>query len=263
MQDQIQSFATSLQSIAAEYSDPAVILKHVPIVQDHLDTIQPVLDNWQYALGGLVALFVLRRILKKRKASKTTPTAMVMPPPYYGEDSTLGDTHPLNADTKKAKDTAPEPAQASSLDRLANMVSPRQPRSAEPAAPQKRSAADMMTDIAAVSFQTRPALSADEARMRVIVQAALTEMRAPLIVMARTALSSLLEPGAEAVGPARANAIAALESKVLEFGLFDHIGAHMGQSTQRPAASTERAARAERPNRHQRPGRPSSTIAAE
>lgn len=236
MQDRIALFTRSLQNIATEYSDPTVILQHMPVIKDHLDKIEPLIEYKEFVLAALVGLFILRRVRKKRKKAAETKTAMVMPPPYYGEDSTLGDEHPLNADgnsgklsLRKSKRTGksqkPETASAkSSLDALANMVSPRQTAAQSPAAPQKRSAEDQLQDVSSVSFLPRPALSADEARMRVIVQAAINEMKAPLMIMARTSLNALVEPGRELVGPERANALAAIDGKCIDFGLFDRAG---------------------------------------
>lgn len=44
------------------------------------------------------------------------------------------------------------------------------------------------------------------------------------MTMARTSLSALLSPGIEAVGPARAHALAAIQDKYIDFGVFDRAG---------------------------------------
>ncbi|MEP5155331.1 DUF2726 domain-containing protein, partial [Planktotalea sp.] len=43
-------------------------------------------------------------------------------------------------------------------------------------------------------------------------------------IMARTALSALVDPSVEAVGPERALAISAVENKYLDFGIYDRAG---------------------------------------
>jgi len=225
MQSQIDSFTASLQSLATEYSDPAILLQQVPVLRDHMDKVQVLLDNWQAVLGGLIALLVLRKVLRGRKRSVKSP-AMVIVPPYTGEDGAAPEgpemqdaPTPLRA-AKRGKPA--RPARRSSLEALAEMTSPRTP--AAPAAAPKPTPEQELADVTAVPFIARPALTADEARMRVIVQAALNELKAPYMIMARTQLSALLEPARETTGPARAAACAGITEKTLDLGLFDRAG---------------------------------------
>lgn len=222
MNSQIKAFTQSLQDIATEYSNPAVILDHIPIVKDHMDTLQPVLDNPMPVLGAGVGLFVLWRIVRKRRKKLVKPTSMVMPPPYKGAPEDMGAVqHDGSRTQRRPARTAGTGEDA--IEALAGMVKPSRTRAAAPA-PEKRTLDQQFSDISAVSLNARPALSPDEARMRVIVQATLTELGAPLLVMARTALSALIEPGPDAVGPERAHARAAIAGKSVDFALFDRAG---------------------------------------
>ncbi|MGB7316885.1 MAG: DUF2726 domain-containing protein [Planktotalea sp.] len=164
-----------------------------------------------YGVGGIVALLFALKILKKRKKTHPTNVALVMPAPYTGanEDDQASDESPsMQAD----------PKDHASIDAIPQL----QPR--QLAKPQTRSLAQQLDDVSAISFSARTAMTADEARMRVLVQSVINEFGAGYMVMARTALAALLEPGREAVGPERANAIAAIENKYLDFAVFDRAG---------------------------------------
>ncbi|MEM9581136.1 MAG: DUF2726 domain-containing protein [Pseudomonadota bacterium] len=192
-----------------------------------MDKVQILVDNKEYVGAGLIALFLLNR-MRKRKKKDVKPVSMVMPEPYKGEDTADGGTtqpaeqeeKPALRVAKKARKTSGTP---NKIETMAAMVSPRA-RDAAPKAAQKRTPEQQASDIRAAELTTRPALTADEARMRVVLQAALNDMKAPFMIMARTSLSALIEPGHACVGPERANAIAALSGKSLDFGLFDRAG---------------------------------------
>lgn len=90
--------------LASEYSDPTVILQHIPVLKDNL-MLQQNPEYILYGLGGIiVSLFVLKR-MKKRAKSRIKSVAMVMPQPYLGE-----------ADHPHSHETAPASFDASNLD---------------------------------------------------------------------------------------------------------------------------------------------------
>lgn len=206
---QIAQFTNSLQNIATEYSDPSVILQHIPVLKDY-PMFQSNPEYIFYGFGGIVALLILKRILKKRAKSSVKDVALVMPQPY------------------RASDEAPETAQdaldgSDLIDRqtLADMPEPTLDALPENS---PRGLTQQLEDVNAISFSARPAMTPDEARMRVLVQAVLNDFGAGYMIMARTALGALIAPGSEAVGPERAHAIAAIADKYLDFAIFDRAG---------------------------------------
>ncbi len=216
IQKQIEQFTSSLQNIATEYSDPSVILQHMPVLKD-FPLLQQNPEYLGYGVAGLFGLLILRKLLKKRKKSEATSIAIVMPKPYVGEP-----------EPETAKLDAPSEVEKPAL-RLRNEPRAEPQTIVEPAPrpraePTTRSLAEQLQDVNAISFSARTAMTPDEARMRVLVQAVLNEFGAGYMIMARTALGALLEPGREAVGPERAHAIAAIENKYLDFGVFDRAG---------------------------------------
>ena len=78
--------------------------------------------------------------------------------------------------------------------------------------------------MSAISFTARAALTPDEARMRVLVQSSVNEFGGGYMIMARTSLGALLQPGREAVSPERAYALSAIQDKYVDFGVFDRTG---------------------------------------
>lgn len=227
IEQQIKQFTNSLQNIATEYSDPAVILQHMPVLKD-FPLLQQNPEFLGYGVSGIFGLLILLRILRKRRKSRVKNIAMVMPQPYLGEPdhAQSGETAPASFDKEE---TQPR-AQAKGGERLRiakQDVEPRvviEPAPRPRAEPTTRGPAQQLEDVNAISFSARAAMTPDEARMRVLVQAVLNEFGAGYMIMARTALSALLEPCHAAVGPERANAIAAVENKFLDFGIFDRAG---------------------------------------
>ena len=66
--------------------------------------------------------------------------------------------------------------------------------------PVVRRAAQQLEDVSAISFEARAALTPDEARMRVLVQASVNEFGVGFMIMALTPLDALLKLGREAAG---------------------------------------------------------------
>lgn len=221
IQQQIDQFSRSLQSIATQYSDPAIILQHIPVLRDY-PLLQQNPDLIAYGLGGLVVLLFLKRILSKRRKAKEKNIALVMPKPYVGEADAphTSDAAPASFERSAVEGGSDEPDE----DPRIRALNERAVRSApqNPAAP--RALDQQRDDIAAVSLSTKPSLTPDEARVRVIVQSVLNECGNGLMIMSRVSLGALLEPGPEAVGPERAHAIAALADKYIDFGIFDRVG---------------------------------------
>ena len=68
--------------------------------------------------------------------------------------------------------------------------------------------------MSAISFETRPALTPDEAHMRVLVQARVNEFGGGFMIMALTLLGALLKPGREAAGSERTHALSAIQKNI-------------------------------------------------
>ena len=212
MNQQIESFSSSLQNLASEYSDPAVIMQHIPVLKDNL-MLQQNPEYLFYWLGGVVfVLFALKR-LKKRRSARIKSVAMVMPQPY------LGETNAPNTSEIAPSRLAVESPPTSSVN--VSEISESTPQLAQTAV---LSAAQQLEDVSAISFTARAALTPDEARMRVLVQSSVNEFGGGYMIMARTSLGALLQPGREAVGIERAYALSAIQDKYIDFGVFDRTG---------------------------------------
>ncbi len=238
MNDQIAAFTKTLSSLATEYSNPMIILDHIPVLKDHIDKVDLLIENKEIALGSLVTLFVLWRLRKRAKKRNVKNVAMVMPKPYKKDCSHLPEDHPMNAEhpneaaeanlrlrvpgTRKAAETTPDESADDRISRIAAQIAPRVIPS--PKRREARTEIDDLSVVANVDVHARPILTADEARMRVIVQAALADRKAPLLLMARVALDIVLVPAQDATGPARAKALAALKGKHVPLALFDRTG---------------------------------------
>lgn len=215
IQQQIDNFSRSLQNLATEYSDPAIIVQHIPVLKDNL-MLQQNPEYVLYGLGGLlVSLFALKRLRKRRKA-QVKNVGLVMPQPYLGEADPLEtlETAPASYET-----TIPTAEELTTLD--ASPISESSPV-AKPAL--TRTTEQQLEDVSVISFMPRAALTPDEARMRVLVQASVNEFGGGYMIMARTSLAALLQPGREAVGLERANALSAIQDKYVDFGVFDRAG---------------------------------------
>jgi len=90
--------------------------------------------------------------------------------------------------------------------------------------PVVRRAAQQLEDVSAISFEARAALTPDEARMRVLVQASVNEFGVGFMIMALTPLDALLKLGREAAGSERAHALSAIQNKYVYIGVFDCSG---------------------------------------
>ena len=212
MNQQIESFSSSVQNLAFEYPDPAVIMQHIPVLKDN-PMLQQNPEYLFYGLGGVVfVLFALKR-LKKRRSARIKSFAMVMPQPY------LGEINAPNTSEIALSRLAVESPPTSSVN--VSEISESTPQSAQTAV---RSAAQQLEDVSAISFTARAALAPDEARMRVLVQSSVNEFGGGYMVMTRTSLGALLQPGREAVGPVRAYALSAIQDKYVDFGVFDRTG---------------------------------------
>ena len=220
IQQQIESFTRSLTHLASEYSDPSIVLQHIPVLKNNL-MFQQNPEFLFYGLGGVVALlFVLKKLAKRRK-SKIKDVSMVMPTPYVGE-----------ADHANTDETAPASFEKDDLLDRVNEISAmipdplEEPQETERAAqqPTTRTPAEQLADVSAISFSARPALTPDEARTRVLLQSVINEFGAGYMIMARTSLAALLQPGAEAVGVERAMGLRAIQDKYIDFGVFDRTG---------------------------------------
>lgn len=180
-----------------------------------------------YGVGGLIVGLFMLRTLKKRSKAREKNIALVMPQPYMGDaDHALTDeTAPASFDKDALGEALDEPIKAAS-----NVVPSRPSSPAKPArptrakAPAERSLAEQLEDVSAINFIPATALTPNEARARVMIQAALNEFGAGYSIMARTALSAILQPASTAVGSERANALRALQGKYLDFGVFDRAG---------------------------------------
>lgn len=204
IQDQIAVFTQSLKSLATEYSNPAIIMDHIPVLKNNPEMAG-------YGIVGMLGLFVLRKILKRsRKPAK--PVSMVMPAPY------VDPAQDLRAMAPDLHSTVAVPDRAEQLETDVTCIP------APKTEPQRRSAAQQIDDLRATSLVSRPAYSADEARMRAVIQAVLADLGAPHQVMARTALSALVTPAPDVSGAERAHACAAIADKYVDFGIFDRAG---------------------------------------
>ena len=182
IQQQIENFTRSLQDIATEYSDPSVILQHIPVLKDQL-VLQQNPEFILYGLGGIVALFIVKKRIFKWRKNRVKDVAMVIPQPYEGEAD-----HPMTSETAPASFDKDEMLQS---DIAREIPEPTPLVIAEPAT---RTPTQQLEDVSAISFKARAALTPDEARMRVLGQAVLNEFGAGYMIMARTALSALLVP---------------------------------------------------------------------
>lgn len=210
VQQHIQQFTSSLKNLAADYSDPRIIIEHMPLLKDY-----PVLtenpEYLGYGVAGIIGLFILKKMVFKRRARRVKSVAMVMPEPYKGPSDaelaqSLADTP--KATLRRAERSAPEP-----------VLAPAPAQEPEPRGP-----AQQLEDVTAVTFMARPALTPDEARARVVMQSVLNDMRAPYTIMSRTALNALIAPDQSAMGGTRKHAIDAIEGKSIDMGLFDRAG---------------------------------------
>lgn len=227
IQHQIDVFVYHLKNLAADYSNPAIIMDHIPVVRDNPQA-------GLYGAAGLIGAFTLRRILKKRAAANKKNVALVMPSPYAGDNTSLGDAS--NASPRSdLSDQFHNDLAGQHFDDLGASERPSHTSlrvaaaSAEAslatgATEVKRSPAQQLDDVSQVAFVSRAALSPDEARSRVIVQAALKDMGAPHTVMARTALDALVSPAVDASSTKRSNAAEAVLGKYIDFGIFDRTG---------------------------------------
>ncbi|MGH1577227.1 DUF2726 domain-containing protein [Planktotalea sp.] len=229
IQQQIAQFTNSLQNIATEYSDPTVILQHMPVLKD-FPMLQQNPEYLGYGLGGIVGLFVLKKIIFKRRKAKVNNIAMVMPKPYKGAAEEMEvdgfDKDDLHA---RVQENGAEPLRIpKSKNKSKAATAPTyeipEPAPRKVAEPSARTPAQQLEDVGAIGFTARPALTPDEARMRVVVQSVLNEFGAGYMIMARTALSALIEPGRESVGAERAKALSAIQSRYVDFGIFDRAG---------------------------------------
>ena len=206
---QIEIFTRSLTHLATQYSDPSIILQHIPVLKDNL-MFQQNPEYIFYGAGAIVAALFMLRMLKKRRKKMEKNIAMVMPQPYLGD-----------ADHTNTDETAPASFEKDSFGENADLPA-LAPQTG--LATQERSGAQQLEDVSAVRFAAQAALSPNEARARVMVQAALSEFGAGYMIMARTALTAILHPADDAFGIERAQGIRAIEDKYLDFGVFDRAG---------------------------------------
>lgn len=216
IQQQIESFTRSLTHLASEYSDPSIVLQHIPVLKNNL-MFQQNPEYIFYGTGGIVAiLFALKKLNKRRKA-KIKDVALVMPTPYVGD-----------ADHAHTDETAPASFEKDDLldrvDEMSAMIPDPIRKTEAPAPLATRTPAEQLEDVSAISFSARPALTPDEARTRVLVQSVLNEFGAGYMIMARTALSALLQPSAEVVGAQRAQGLREIQDKYVDFSVFDRTG---------------------------------------
>ena len=225
IQQQIESFTRSLTNLASEYSDPSIVLQHIPVLKNNL-MFQQNPEYIFYGVGGVfAALFALKKLKQRRKAA-VKDVGLVMPTPYVGE-----------ADNAHTNETAPASFEKSALldqeSEFTSMipdpvvtpdVQQQNEAPEQPAQPATRTPAQQLQDVSAISFNSRPALTPDEARTRVLVQSVLNEFGAGYMIMARTALSAILQPSADAVGAERAHGLRAIQDKFVDFGVFDRTG---------------------------------------
>jgi hypothetical protein len=205
IQQQIEQFVRSLQNTATQYSDPSMILQHIPVLRSNL-MMQQNPEILFYGLAAIVGLFFLKRALSKRRKANTKNIGFVMPAPHFGK-----------AHHASTSEIAPASFEKESHESTLGFDDEL------PALP-KRSIEQQLEDVSAISFTPRTALTPDEARMRVLVQAVLNEFGAGYMIMARTSLGTLLEPGLDVFGPERAHALTAIQDKCIDFGVFDRAG---------------------------------------
>ncbi len=213
IQQQIESFSRSLKHLATQYSDPSIVLQHIPVLKNNL-MFQQNPEYILYGLGGLIFSFFALKRWKKNRAARTKNIGLVMPQPYLGDadHAQTHETSPASFDTE----TADEDALETSV--IPETVSQVRVQTAA------RTPAEQLEDVSAITFSARSALTPDEARLRVVAQASVNEFGAGYMIMARTSLAALLMPGHEAVGPERAQALSAIQDKYVDFGIFDRTG---------------------------------------
>lgn len=216
IEQQITQFTRSLKNMAVEYSDPSMILQHIPVLKDQI-FLQQNPQTLLYGLGAILALIIAKRRFSKWRKARVKNIALVIPQPYVGapDHPHTGGVAPASFD-KAAPELPLERAQV--VDIIPELPPLASAKNAV------RGPAQQLEDVTAICFKARPALTPDEARMRVLVQSVVNEAGAGYMIMARTALCALLEPGVEAVGPARANALSAITGKYVDFGVFDRAG---------------------------------------
>mgnify|MGYP000613288169 CR=1 FL=1 len=209
---EIANFTRTLTHLATQYADPSIILQQVPVLKNNL-MLQQNPEYLAYGIGALfVGLFALRTLKKRRKRNEKN-IAMVMPQPY------LGDSDHSNTD-----ETAPASFDTDNFGEAHNLASELTVAESSGVTNSDRSQSQQLEDVSAIRFASKSAFTPDEARARVMIQAALNEFGAGYMIMARTALGALIAPGSEAVGPERAHAIAAIADKYLDFAIFDRAG---------------------------------------
>ncbi|WP_293447857.1 hypothetical protein [Planktotalea sp.] len=176
IQQQIEQFTRALQNTATQYSDPSIILQHIPVLRTNLMMQQnpEILFN---GLAAVVCLFFLKRMVKKRRKANIKNISLVMPAPHVGK-----------ADHASTSEIAPASFEKDSLSDALDFE-------ADVPALTKRSLDQQFEDVSAITFTPRTALTPDEARMRVLVQALLNEFGAGYMIMARTSLGALLAWG--------------------------------------------------------------------
>ena len=108
-----------------------------------------------------------------------------MPQPYLGE-----------ADAPNIVEIAPLRLADDSPEVPTSSVNISQIPESRPQTPQPvvRSAAQQLEDVSTISFTALAALTPDEARMHVLVQASVNEFGGGYMIMARTSLGALLQP---------------------------------------------------------------------
>lgn len=222
IQQQIESFTRSLTNLASEYSDPSIVLQHIPVLKNNL-MFQQNPEYIFYGVSGIVvALFALKKLKQRRKAAVKN-VGLFMPTPYVGEadHAHTNETAPASFEQSPLLDQASEFTSMIPDPVVTPDVQQQNEASEQPAT---RTPAQQLQDVSAISFSSRPALTPDEARTRVLVQSVLNEFGAGYMIMARTALSALLQPSADAVGAERAHGLRAIQDKFVDFGVFDRTG---------------------------------------
>lgn len=217
MQEQIAEFTSTLKQLSIKYSDPAVIVEHMPFLSEHEDKIDLLMENKEIALAGLLAVFVLLRLRKMRRRN-VKPVAMVLPAPYVapeGETQSSDQGHVSDPTSCELDDPAIE-----------TVTRPARPRRGVARTPRRTvqtpALKEELTD--EMRFAPRPVFTAEQARLRAMLDAALKSLGSPAQVMAGTSLASVFEPAADLSGSSRAQAQAFLETRTLDFGLFDRAG---------------------------------------
>ncbi|MEP5154697.1 hypothetical protein, partial [Planktotalea sp.] len=181
IQQQIAQFTQSLQNLASDYSDPRIILETFPILKDY-PIIQEHPEYLLYGVGGIMSLLFLRKRMKKSAKVKQSKIAMIMPKPYVADEDQLEAADSMSfAPEGFDKEGLSERVKRADGERLRIRKSKSaKPETPEPqprpiAEPTTRSPQQQLEDVSAMKFTAKPAMTPDEARMRVLVQAVLNE----------------------------------------------------------------------------------------